>query len=1086
MTEFEDAKRQPVSADAARGLDILSLGGRPHTEPHLATLDPPGEVRRVAEPGPSREILQHIPADAASVDRRATPARQTREENDERRQLLSLGRSLLGRHGYRLGSFSAIGAFVFVAGLAIQAGLTGGLHMAAIASYLVQAVASVEASFLLNRWITWRQRGTAFWPSFLRFNVQKGVTVVLNLVMYAILLRVGVNYLVANVLLTIAFTVVNYVGGDRFVFTSSGTKEPVLAQDHAVRQSSPEADTSWPSVPAVSVVIPCRGNEKTIRKTVDSLLSQDYPELQQIILVGSPRDSTWAALLDVADPRLTIIEVISVPAGERDANYKRNFGIQQASGEMISLVDSDIVLPRHWLSCAVTDLRNTKADCITGGMRSINDTFWGRYVDSCRLSAKTPRGKGSYLVTAQGFGAGGRKPPITANILFTRELYERCPIDSTWAYGSLEDYDWFWRLVQAGHRVLVDERLFGWHHHRSGWKRLGYEYRRSARGCASFIRHHRGSPFARKRLRQAIVLPLAAIAALAGITVAACGHPWQTAALTAIIVLAGVAMISVREFARTRTFESLVYPVPALYLGVSYTASLVYNLARPVKLPVAIAAPQAPARSGLRRYSTKKHAAALAFAVTLGTGMALRLWRLASSPSWQWDETVYYRVSINMQHGVLAEHTLQGGSGTPFLYQPPFYFLLLSRWFDLTGASIYHARILGVLLVSAMFLVLYRLILTSHGPRVALLTLVPIIFDGWLLYVQRSSYMENALILIIVCGMYLYQQAMERPSWPRFAAAGVVLGFATIFKQTGSYVIAVVLICWFLRRRQHKEHLVLLAATVLVIITYVAVMAWRFDVPGHDWYIYQTTVQVRRVLGVQHSGGTLTSPAALLHLLFAQYKVFVPSFIAAISFVIITIRRIPSLYRARKNRQSPPNVLLLSWTIAGILVFGLSSLKFPQYFTLVLIPLYCLGWTELAGWDRTDKWKISVVACAVVCGIASLFLSMSALRGNPFAQAQQYAAANINPGSVVVTEQSIGDLINQPWCTVEEATPCLHTASYAITWQTYLQSSFTEGNAAFHQLMIGADRLRSFTGAAGTVTVWKLRGLSSGTLPCCS
>jgi 4-amino-4-deoxy-L-arabinose transferase-like glycosyltransferase/glycosyltransferase involved in cell wall biosynthesis/putative flippase GtrA len=1055
----------------------------------LTEFDYAGDVRRVAEPDSGQEILQLIPVDAAPVDRRAASELGTREENYARpfapRYLLSQGRSLLGTHGYRLGSFSAIGAFIFLAGLALQAGLTGGLHMAAIASYMIQAVASVEASFLLNRWITWRQRGTAFWPSFLRFNVQKGITVVLNLVMYGILLWFGVNYLVANVLLTIAFTVVNYVGGDRFVFTASGTKELAPSHDHAVLETSPEPDTSWPSLPAVSVVIPCKGNEKTIRATVESLLSQDYPELQEVILVGSPRDSTWAALMDVADPRLTIIEVISVPAGERDANYKRDCGIHQASGELISLVDSDIVLPPYWLSCAVTDLRDSKADCITGGMRSIHDTFWGRYVDCCRLSAKTPRGNGSYIVTAESFGAGGRKPPITANILFTRELYERCPIDSTWAYGSLEDYEWFWRLALAGHKVLVDDRLFGWHHHRSGWKRLGGEYRRSARGCASFIRHHRESPFARKRLRQAIVLPLAVIAALAGFTVAACGHLWQTAALTAIIVLAGVAMISVREFAKTRTFESLAYPVPALYLGVSYTTSLVFNLVRPVRLPAAIAAPMTssalPARSGSRLSSSRKRSTAVAFAVTLGAGIALRLWRLASSPSWQWDETVYYRVSMNMQHGILTEHTLQGGTGQPFLYQPPFYFLLLSRWFDLTGASIYHARILGVLLVSAMFVVLYRLIVNIHGPRIALLALVPVVFDGWLLYVQRSSYMENALILIIVCGMYLYQQAMERPSWQRFAAAGLVLGFAAIFKQTGSYVIAVVLLCWLLRRRQHREHLVLLAATALVIISYVAVMAWRFDVPGHDWYIYQTTVQVRRVLGVQHSGGTLTSPTALLHLLFAQYKVFVPSFIAAISFVVITIRRIPSLYRARKNRQSPPNVLLLSWTIAGILVFGLSSLKFPQYFVLVLLPLYCLGWTELASWNRTDKWKTTVVACAVACGIASLLLSMVALRGNPFAQARQYAAADINPGSVVVTEQSIGDLINQPWCTVEVATPCLHTASYAITWQTYLQSSFTEGNAAFHQLMIGAVRVRSFTGAAGTVTVWKLRGPSSST-----
>ena len=76
----------------------------------------------------------------------------------------------------------------------------------------------------------------------------------------------------------------------------------------------------------------------------------------------------------------------------------------------------------------------------------------------------------------------------------------------------------------------------------------------------------------------------------------------------------------------------------------------------------------------------------------------------------------------------------------------------------------------------------------------------------------------------------------------------------------------------------------------------------------------------------------------------------------------------------------------------------------------------------------------------------------------------------------MVTEESIGDLIQQPWCTVEVATACLHKATYAITWRTYLQSSFTQGNQQFHQIMKGAVPIRSFSGAAGSATVWKTKG----------
>ena len=116
---------------------------------------------------------------------------------------------------------------------------------------------------------------------------------------------------------------------------------------------------------------------------------------------------------------------------------------------------------------------------------------------------------------------------------------------------------------------------------------------------------------------------------------------------------------------------------------------------------------------------------------------------------------------------------------------------------------------------------------------------------------------------------------------------------------------------------------------------------------------------------------------------------------------------------------------------------------------------------------------------AVVASVGCFALTVPAYRYNTLAKTAEYAAAHIPRNAVVVTEQSIGDLINQPWCTVKFAAPCLHNASYAITWRTYLQSSFNEGHAAFHELMRGAVRITSFSGPVGTATIWKLKGTSS-------
>ena len=490
-------------------------------------------------------------------------------------------------------------------------------------------------------------------------------------------------------------------------------------------------------------------------------------------------------------------------------------------------------------------------------------------------------------------------------------------------------------------------------------------------------------------------------------------------------------------------------------------------------------------RQPARAPGPRRLLASVAFAAVLAAGLAARLWRLASSPAWQWDEAVYYRVAVNVQHGVLGEHALRGVAWQPFLYQPPFYLMLLARWFDATGASIYHARLLGVLATGAMLALLFRLLWRIHGPGPALLAIVPVVFDGWLMYIERVSYIENLLLLLIVAGFLLYQRALDRPCWQRFAVAGLVLGGAAAFKQTGSYALLAVLLCWLVTRRAHRGHLVLLAVFAAVVAAYLTAMIRWYDVPGHDWYLNQSLVQVRRVLGLQQSGGTLTSPSGVLHLLAAQYRYFVPSVLVALGGFVIVVRRVTQCYRARSWAPALGNPLLFSWLVAGLLVFGASALKFPQYFALILIPAYCYWWTELCRWDWSGKrkggvwkheaWKHGAAGAVALAGAGSLLLAVPAFSGNTLARVQRYAAARIPPGDIVVTEQSIGDLIGQPWCTVEYATPCLHAASYAITWRTYLQSSFRQGDPAFRELMRGAVPVRSFGAAVGTATIWKLR-----------
>jgi 4-amino-4-deoxy-L-arabinose transferase-like glycosyltransferase/GT2 family glycosyltransferase len=1028
----------------------------------------------------------------------------------------------------RFGVFSGIGVVVLVLGTLLQ-GVLIWFGVGKTASYIWQGVFSVELSFYLNRWLTWGDRDVNLIMAFLKWNLQKLALTVPNVVVFAWLEHLGWNWLVANLVLTIFFTLANYLGGNIYSFrvkyrARHGTHGEQLRADPAATYGS---SVTWSAeqAPEASVIIPVKNSQRTIRATVEALLAQDYPALIEVIVVGDVLDQTWQALTNVADPRLILIELPEIP-GKRDPAIKRDVGLRRASGTVVALADSDIVMDPDWLSRGVTLLAAQGGGVVCGGMRSVEDSFWGRFVDRNVIAAKTPRVPHSYAVTAQNFGRRGKKPPITANVVMSRDVYDVTPMDCTWAYGY-EDYEWFWRLARDGHKILYAAGLTGAHHHRRSFSALATEYRRSARGCERFIREHADSPLSRKRRMEAVMLPLGAVALL---VVAGAASMAGYAAGVVTVALSAALTLVVREVIQTRRLEALAYPVVGLALGLTFVAELGWQMAknRPTTLSPTMAAGAStmmfggiplllhdqvvlPAEDGIappasqerplvtaplgpntrlaepdralgrtrngpvREPYSRRVRLAAAFCLVLVGGAALRFWQLASKPDWQFDEGTYWDIAKNLQvNGTLNEHITYGAHWAPFLFQPPLYLIVVARWFALVGPTIYHARILGVTCSLIGLLLLWRLIWRQSGPRAALFVSIPIVFDGWLLYIQRVSYIENAVLLLVIAGMLLYQRALDRPTGLRFALAGLVLGLAVCVKYDSAYAVIAAMLCWAILRRHHKGHLVLLGTTLVMIAAEQVTFSRLFDVAGHNWWVDQSLTQVGRVLGVGVDKGSLESPFQLLHLLFAQYKVFLPSLVVAFVAFGLIIARLVRCYGQRSMASLRPQAVLYSWAIAGVAVFGFSSLRYQQYFALALLPLYCVFWTELWRWKSGSMIKIAAVVAAVALGLGSFWLRVESKSNNVFEQVQAYATAHIPADAVVIADESIGDLISQPYCQEQNATPCLWHATYAITWTTYLQSTFKLGDPAFHLMMRSATRVWSSTGFNGTVTVWRL------------
>ena len=123
-------------------------------------------------------------------------------------------------------SFSLIGFAVFAAGLGVQVLLVQVAHVPAVLAYVTQLVLSVQANFLANYHWTWGDRNAPFWRSYWRYDVKRAAGTVLSLSIYPVLVRLGMNYLVASALLVAVLTPANYVLGHFWTFSAGRGQAP--------------------------------------------------------------------------------------------------------------------------------------------------------------------------------------------------------------------------------------------------------------------------------------------------------------------------------------------------------------------------------------------------------------------------------------------------------------------------------------------------------------------------------------------------------------------------------------------------------------------------------------------------------------------------------------------------------------------------------------------------------------------------------------------------------------------------------------------------------------------------------------------
>lgn len=223
--------------------------------------------------------------------------------------------------------------------------------------------------------------------------------------------------------------------------------------------------------PLVSICIPVYNSEKTIRKTINSIINQTYKNLEIIIIDNSSSDSTREIIQGYHDPRITVIlNDIHLPCAE----YNWNRCFQYVTGEYMAIFHADDVYSSEMIASQVETFKNIPS---LGGVFTLgnkineNDEIIGTFILPPNISSSTPYGYNEILPTILEYG--DFLPTPTAMI--PTNIYKKLAPFRFDQFGNASDLDLWLRAAEVKPIIILEKKLFNY---------------RISNSSGSFIIHH--------------------------------------------------------------------------------------------------------------------------------------------------------------------------------------------------------------------------------------------------------------------------------------------------------------------------------------------------------------------------------------------------------------------------------------------------------------------------------------------------------------------------------------------------------------------------------------------------------------------
>ncbi len=215
------------------------------------------------------------------------------------------------------------------------------------------------------------------------------------------------------------------------------------------------------NLPIVSIIVPCRNEERTIAKCLDSIITNDYPKtsIEVFIVDGMSADGT-RDIIDKYAGQHKFITLLDNPL--KTAPAALNIGVRKAGGELIMRMDAHAVYEKDYISKCVDYSARWKVDNV-GGICVTLPGAKTNFAGAAALALSHPFGVGNSY-----FRIGAKEPRLVDTVPFgcyRKEVFERIGFfDEDLARNQDDEFNL--RLIRNGGKILLAPDIVSYYYAR--------------------------------------------------------------------------------------------------------------------------------------------------------------------------------------------------------------------------------------------------------------------------------------------------------------------------------------------------------------------------------------------------------------------------------------------------------------------------------------------------------------------------------------------------------------------------------------------------------------------------------------------